>query len=296
VAKREHKLQLTELARSAWEAFLINGANLGHADRGLAAWDIDAHVRECWLTALATSARISKDILPLRPQTILEVGASAGLNCYALALAYPDAKIFGIEPEMEAVEVARMMRNEFPGVPPLVIRGVGENIPLPDKAVDLIVCHTVIEHVRDVPRVIAEMARVLAPGGVIHLEAPNYIWPYEPHLGVWTIPLFGKAFVQLCATLQGKGSRIDFLEHLQFVHPKILANLYACQGLQVENRAAKKIAAVFSGNADIRAYRKLAMLLRALHWFGLSHFITYALVKLGLYPSVLDTLRKGSAT
>jgi hypothetical protein len=38
----------------------------------------------------------------------------------------------------------------------MFIEGVGQNILLPDGSVDLVLCYPVIEHVRDVPKVIAE--------------------------------------------------------------------------------------------------------------------------------------------
>lgn len=45
-------------------------------------------------------------------------------------------------------------------------------IPLVDASVDLMVCYHVLEHVPDDAAAIAEMARVLAPGGIAVVEVP----------------------------------------------------------------------------------------------------------------------------
>ena len=86
-----------------------------------------------------------------------------------------------------------------------------ESIPLLDQSVDLIVCHTVIKHAQNVSQLISEVARTLSEPGFVHLEAPNYLWFYEPHLQIWTIPKLGKSFVKLCAHLQAKDSNVLFL-------------------------------------------------------------------------------------
>ena len=285
---------LNNTSRHLWSLFLNNETNLGHASRALHGDDIDEHVKVCWLSAQETVARVKKDIVPLEPRTIVEVGASTGLNCYALEKLFDGAQVWGLEPETQAVEVAQSMKAAKE-LSPIFIEGVGENIPIPDESVDLILCHTVIEHVRDVAKVISEMNRVLAPGGVVHLEAPNYIWPYEPHLGVWCIPLLGKGFVKLCAATQGKVGMADFLNHLQFVHPVYLENLFDKYSLAYQNRSIDKIESVFSKTANIKSYKRLARLLSISRRLWLDRPVVKLLEKLRIYPSVLYTLPKADA-
>ena len=284
-------MNLNNTTRYLWSLFLNNVDNLGHTSRALHGKDIDQHVNACWLSAQETVARVKKDIEPLQPRTILEVGASTGLNCYALAKLIEGSKVFGVEPEIQAVKVAQSMRAAQE-LSPIFIEGIGENIPLPDESVDLILCHTVIEHVRDVPKVISEMNRVLVPGGVIHLEAPNYMWPFEPHLCVWCVPLFGKKFVKFCANIQGKGRLAYFLNHLQFVHPIYLEELFEKHALQYRNRSIDKIESVFSKTADIKKYKKLAKLLIILKNLWLDRLAVDLLRTFRIYPSVLYTIRK----
>lgn len=55
-------------------------------------------------------------------------------------------------------------------------------IPLPDGAVDGIICSSVLEHVRDPLRAMGELQRILKPGGSLFLYVPS-IYPYHAHRG-----------------------------------------------------------------------------------------------------------------
>jgi SAM-dependent methyltransferase len=48
----------------------------------------------------------------------------------------------------------------------------GHDLPFPDASFDAVVCQAVLEHVMDPPRVVAEMRRVLVPGGLLYAEVP----------------------------------------------------------------------------------------------------------------------------
>lgn len=285
-------LFLNEEAKCAWKEFLGNQINLGHVIREFSGTDIEEHVETCLYSAKATVGQIKAHLPDLTPKQILEIGSSVGLNCFALQQAFPEAEISGIEPEQQAVNVAIAMRQATSSRQPNFSLGYGEQLPLPDSSVDLIVCHTVIEHVNDVDAVIKEMARVLSPTGVIHLDAPNYRFPYEPHLRIFTIPLLGKGFVKFCALLQGQWKHKNFINHLQFVTPATLQCQFKKYGLQWQNRAVEKLNAAASGTADIKKYRQIAKALKVMQRFGLTRIIISIIGALGFYPSVLYTLRK----
>lgn len=289
-----HEMMLSAVARNAWHEFLANQSNLGHAQRVLTGADIDSHVNDGMKSARATAARVQSDLGDLSPRVILEIGCSAGLNCLALQETFPDAEVIGIEPEQEALRAAESLRDGWAGGWPRFVRGVGESLPLTNHSVDLILCHTVIEHVQSVPQTIAEMARVLSPRGIAHLEAPNYLWPYEPHLEVWTIPMLGKSFVGICARLQGRGSKAPFLEHLQFITPFQLERIFSRNNLAWHNRTADKIRAVLAGHGEVKQYKSVSRLLGLLGRTGLAGPVALGILASGMYPSVLYSLRHGS--
>jgi len=57
----------------------------------------------------------------------------------------------------------------------------GGAIPLDDGVADVVTCFTVLEHVPDERAALAEMRRVLRPGGRLVLTVPNRWWIFETH-------------------------------------------------------------------------------------------------------------------
>jgi SAM-dependent methyltransferase len=57
-------------------------------------------------------------------------------------------------------------------VPGVDIAADAERLPFPDKLFTRVECDAVLEHVRDPNRVMSEIQRVTAPGGMVHLVTP----------------------------------------------------------------------------------------------------------------------------
>ena len=286
------KLDLTISSRNAWKTFLNNLDNKGHTERNLIGQSIDSHVLACFQSAVEMTQRLKKDLGDFKPAVILEIGSSTGLNCIALQKMYPDSIVYGIEPEDEAVSVALQMTDTLEAKMPVFLKGVGEDIPLADGTVDLIICHTVIEHVKNVHQVISEFSRLLSPKGIAHLDAPNYIWPYEPHLQIWTIPLFGKSFVAMTAKLQGKKEQVGFLSHLQFVTPFQLEKSFRDCNLNWENRVIQKFHRITEDGASVKQYKLAGSIIGFLNKIKLGKVVSFILIFTGIYPSVMYTIRK----
>jgi len=58
------------------------------------------------------------------------------------------------------------------GMPGVDVVGNGEQLPFPDAVFQRVECDAVLEHVEDPRRVMAEIERVLGPGGYAHLVTP----------------------------------------------------------------------------------------------------------------------------
>lgn len=56
------------------------------------------------------------------------------------------------------------------------------DIPLQDNSVDAVICYSVLEHIRDPNRAVAEIHRILRPGGKLLLYVPS-IYPYHARKG-----------------------------------------------------------------------------------------------------------------
>lgn len=285
-------MKVSEATFEAWSKWIDVTRSRCHLHFELEGGDIPDHISICNKSSYATAERIVKDLPDgFIPNRILEIGASVGFNSLALASIYKNAEIHSVEPDEEAVHVATSMAQDAAAnYEPIC--GVGEDLKYPDNYFDLIICHTVIEHVQNVPEVIKEISRVLSSDGFVHFEAPNYIWPYEPHLGVWCIPVLGKKSVRFLSRLQGKQKDNWYVGHLQFVTPFRLEHLFAENSLNWVNRAEKKLLDAASGIANIKKYKFASSVLALFGRLGISKLLVIGFVRLGLYPSVMYTIYK----
>ena len=101
---------------------------------------------------------------------VLDLGCAGGFM--AEALAARGAKVTGIDPASEAIEVARAHAHAG-GLKIAYDVGVGEALPYAAGSFDAIVCVDVLEHVSDLTQVLAEVARVLRPGGLFLFDTIN---------------------------------------------------------------------------------------------------------------------------
>lgn len=99
-------------------------------------------------------------------ESVLDLGCGAGIDTLLAALAVgPSGKVIGLDMTPEMVERAREQAS-LAGAQHVEIRqGVIEDIPLPDGSVDVIVSNGVLNLSTRKSRVLAEMTRVLRPGG-----------------------------------------------------------------------------------------------------------------------------------
>ncbi len=102
--------------------------------------------------------------------TVLDLGCAGGFM--AEALAARGAKVTGIDPAAQAINAARVHAAEA-GLEIQYDVGVGEELPYENAAFDVVVCVDVLEHVGDLTKVFAEMARVLKPGGLFLFDTIN---------------------------------------------------------------------------------------------------------------------------
>ncbi|MCX4231856.1 class I SAM-dependent methyltransferase [Streptomyces sp. NPDC020707] len=93
---------------------------------------------------------------------VIEIGAGNGLNFAH----YPStvSEVVAIEPErrLRQLAVTAALRSD---VPVDVVPGVAEALPVKSEAFDAAVVSLVLCSVRDLPRALAEIHRVLRPGG-----------------------------------------------------------------------------------------------------------------------------------
>lgn len=105
-----------------------------------------------------------------RGKNVLDLGCGGGFA--AEELARRGAIVVGVDPAQELLNVAKSHAKQES----LAIDyryGTGEHIPAADGSFDLVVCVDVLEHVSDVNLVLAEVNRVLKPGGLFLYDTIN---------------------------------------------------------------------------------------------------------------------------
>jgi 2-polyprenyl-6-hydroxyphenyl methylase / 3-demethylubiquinone-9 3-methyltransferase len=108
--------------------------------------------------------------IDLHGKKTLDVGCGGGLLAEELARLGCD--VTGIDPSEQSVAVARAHARQE-GLAIDYRLAAGEHIPLPDGTFDIVYCCDVLEHVQDLRQVIAEISRVLKPGGVFLFDTIN---------------------------------------------------------------------------------------------------------------------------
>ena len=103
-------------------------------------------------------------------KAVLDLGCAGGFM--AEALAARGAHVTGIDPAADAIDAARAHARTT-GLRIGYDVGVGEALPYDDSSFDAVVCVDVLEHVADLRRVLAEVARTLRPGGLFLFDTIN---------------------------------------------------------------------------------------------------------------------------
>lgn len=186
--------------------------------------------------------------LPARGR-ILEVGAGLGmLSSYLHTLGYeitalePCGISFGFFAEMQAVVLEEAGTN-------VATLDIGAEALNPDQhgTFRFIFSINVLEHISDLAAAMRGMASVLLPGGRMWHTCPNYVFPYDPHLGLPLIPIFASATRVI---LPRRISRGEVWRSLNFITYFGLRRLAHANGLSTSFRAGTMADALQRLNCD----------------------------------------------
>ena len=104
---------------------------------------------------------------------ILDAGCGTGEISARLAELFPEATVDGIDVIESHLELARRTHAGLANRLRFIV-GDAFAIDSPDAAFDLTVCRHVLQAIPHAERVIAELARVTKPGGILHLLVEDY--------------------------------------------------------------------------------------------------------------------------
>ena len=191
------------------------------------------HVLPC----LVHLAMRQKQLVPFRQRVIraaegrvLEIGIGSGLNLQLYGAT--TRAVIGLEPSPELLRMARG-RGASPSAPVEFLEASAETIPLDDRSVDTVVTTWTLCTIPDAPRALAEMRRVLKPGGALlfveHGRAP------EPGVARWQDrldPLWSRLAGgchlnrKIDELISGSGFQIDSLQHARLPGPRTHSFFY----------------------------------------------------------------------
>jgi SAM-dependent methyltransferase len=103
-----------------------------------------------------------------RPMTLLDVGCGTGVFAACIAAAMPRATIWGMD-LVDSMLIGGRERWQALRDRAIPVQGDSERLPFADAAFDVVTCANSFHHYPHQDRAVAEMHRVLKPGGRLFL-------------------------------------------------------------------------------------------------------------------------------
>ncbi|HAM25088.1 MAG TPA: class I SAM-dependent methyltransferase [Actinobacteria bacterium] len=147
-------------------------------------WDLigdlipDDHARQVQSTYYVEQVMTSEQ----KPSLVVDLGCGLGRTARLFRRFDPSVKWLGIDISDSPESLAREATEG-------IVLYDGEHLPLADNSIPLIYCHQVLEHVRRPWITLAEVERVLQPGGLF-IGSTSQFEPYHSY-SVWGYTLFG---------------------------------------------------------------------------------------------------------
>ena len=161
--------------------------------------------------------------LDLRPALrLLDLGCGPGVLLRAIDASAPRVRAAGLDAGIDRLLQAHAAPTPFP-----LLRGDAQSLPFRDASFERVLAAEVLEHLPDDAAALAEIRRVLAPGGLLAVSVPHADYPFlwDPINRVWT-RLGGAPF--RTGPLVG-----IWTGHERLYRPEELARRVASAGLEV---------------------------------------------------------------
>ncbi len=129
---------------------------------------------------LGRRVRLLRELAPDTRGHVVDFGCGNGAQTVLLAAFCDRVTGVDVDPVFLADFRARITAAGLQGQVRAEVLADGR-IPLPDGGADVVTSFTVLEHVPDEAAALAEMRRVLRPGGRLVVSVPNRWWLFETH-------------------------------------------------------------------------------------------------------------------
>lgn len=174
--------------------------------------------------------------VPIFDADVLDLGA--GLGGMSEELLVRGARVIALEPGFAWANLARRRAMRHGGAF-LLLTAIGEAIPLRSESVDLVISLQALEHVKDPGQVLAEVWRILRPGGYFFLVCENYLSFREPHYRMPWFPLLPKSLGRIYLRACGRSPKFLDEAVTYTTYPSVLRQ---CRKLGFKRRRDEELA------------------------------------------------------
>lgn len=134
------------------------------------------HPSYVWRAGQQRRFELIRAWVPVNDADVLVDGA--GIGMYSRHLAAAGARVVSVDIDYPSMHIAAQAVDRC-------VVAACEALPFPAASFDTVLSHEVLEHVRDDAMALAEIARVLRPGGRLIVFVPNRLYPFETHGCYW---------------------------------------------------------------------------------------------------------------
>jgi len=167
--------------------------------------------------------------LGLSPKKCLDAGC--GIGIFALVANIEGYNFYGYDIDKESVKIAKQL-FKLNKISPKKI-SLNPTIKNLKGKFDLITSFEVVEHLSDMDLYIKKLSKVIADDGVLFIETPNYMIPYETHYYTF-IPPAPRLIKWLFCKMNGATNK-HFFDNINFVNKFSLESSLKKFGFSFDN-------------------------------------------------------------
>lgn len=192
------------------------GYQYGFSQMPAGRYESSDRARKAWTMLAVLTERLPCSVGEAR---LLNVGGSAGAIDDVLAEQF--ASVTSVDIDAAAIERARQSYRRDN----LEFR-IGDAMALefPQASFEVVVCSHVYEHVPSAERMMAEIARVLVPGGLCYFAAGNRLMWNEPHYHLPLLSVLPRVLAHPYVRLAGKADHYHELHYTYWGLRRLIAD------------------------------------------------------------------------